>query len=146
MRNLSRFIVIAVAALWGVGIGLTGFCAEYQPAVKVKLIKKTTAAANGQQLSYPKTENPEVTVATVEIPPGGETGWHSHPFPVYAYVMSGVLAVAIGNGEHEFKEGDAIIEVIDTPHNGRNRGSTPVKLVVFYTGSQGGQNTVTAPK
>ena len=147
MKTVSKFIVIAIVTLWGVGIGLTGFCAEYESGVKVKLIKKTTTAANGQELAYPRDAKPEVTVATVEIPPAGETGWHSHPFPVYAYVMAGTIAVAIGSGgEHEFKEGEAIIEVMDTAHNGRNRGSVPVRLVVFYTGVLGGQNTVTAPK
>lgn len=147
MKILPKAMMIAVLTLWLAGTGLTGFCAEYQPGVKVQVVKKTTRAANGQELAYPRTATPEVTVATVEIPPGSETGWHSHPFPVYAYVMSGVLSVAIGSGGvHDFKEGEAIIEVIDTPHNGRNQGSIPVKLVVFYTGALGGQNTVAAPK
>jgi quercetin dioxygenase-like cupin family protein len=144
---MSKAIVISATALWFAAISLTGFCADYQPGVKVQVVKKTTTAANGQELAYPKTANPEVTVATVEIPAGGETGWHSHPFPVYAYVMSGVLSVAIeGGSDHDFREGEAIIEVIDTRHNGRNKGSVPVKLVVFYTGALGGQNTVTMPK
>jgi quercetin dioxygenase-like cupin family protein len=51
-----------------------------------------------------------------------------------------------GGSDHDFREGEAIIEVIDTRHNGRNKGSVPVKLVVFYTGALGGQNTVTMPK
>jgi quercetin dioxygenase-like cupin family protein len=147
MNRIPQIVLIAAAALFFAGIGPAGFCADYQPGVKVQVVKKATRAANGQELAYPKTANPEVTVATVEIPPGGETGWHSHPFPVYAYVMSGVLSVAIeGGSDHEFREGEAIIEVIDTRHNGRNRGSVPVKLVVFYTGALGGQNTVTAPR
>jgi quercetin dioxygenase-like cupin family protein len=147
MNKASRFIVAAVVILWGFGAGPNGLCAEYKPGVKVSVIKKTTTAANGQELAYPRDAKPEVTVATVEVPPGGETGWHSHPFPVYAYVMAGTITVAVeGAGEHVFKEGEAIIEVMDTAHNGRNRGSVPVRLVVFYTGVLGGQNTVTAPK
>lgn len=47
-----------------------------------------------------------------------------------------------GGEQYDFKEGEAILEVINTPHIGRNRGKVPVKLVVFYTGAEGGQNTV----
>lgn len=44
--------------------------------------------------------------------------------------------------ENIFREGDAIIEIVNAPHNGRNAGKTPVKLVVFYTGVEGSPNTV----
>ncbi len=118
------------------------FAAEYEGGVKVTLIKKAITAANGQKLAYSGTANPEVTAALVEIPPGGDTGWHFHPIPVYAYVLSGSITVEIqGSGSYEFKEGDAILEVINTPHIGRNKGRAPVKLVVFYTGEEGGKNT-----
>ena len=30
--------------------------------------------------------------------------------------------------------GDVLAEVVNTLHNGRNVGTVPVKLVVFYTG------------
>jgi quercetin dioxygenase-like cupin family protein len=122
------------------------FASDYE-GVKVTLIKKATTAANGQKLAYAKTENPEVTAALVELPPGGDTGWHSHPIPVYAYVVSGAITVTIeGGGQYDFKEGEAIIEVIKTPHIGRNSGKVPVKLVVFYTGAEGGQNTMKTAK
>ncbi len=144
MKN-PKSIVMAALVFWVAGAGLTGFCADYQTGVKVQVLKKATAAANGQELAYPQVAKPEVTVALVEIPPGGETGWHSHPFPVYAYVMAGALTVAIGSGgEQDFREGEAIIEVVNTPHNGRNRGTVPARLVVFYTGALEKPNTVTA--
>ena len=34
----------------------------------------------------------------------------------------------------QFKEGDAIVEVVGINHNGANRGDEPVRLIVFYTG------------
>ena len=112
-------------------------------ALKVSLVKKATTTTNGQKISYPKTGSPEVTVVTVDIPSGGETGWHQHPIPVYAYVLAGELAVEFEDGKQNiFKEGDAIIEVVNTPHNGRNLGKAPVKLVVFYTGVEGSPTTV----
>jgi quercetin dioxygenase-like cupin family protein len=121
---------------------LSALASDYE-GVKVTLIKKATTAANGQKLVYTASGNPEVTAALVEIPPGGDTGWHSHPILVYAYVLSGAITVALEGGEqYDFKEGEVIFEVINTPHIGRNKGKAPVKLVVFYTGAEGGQNTV----
>ena len=34
------------------------------------------------------------------------------------------------------KTGDALAEVVNTAHNGRNVGTEAVKLVVFYAGSK----------
>lgn len=79
----------------------------------------------------------------VEIPSGGETGWHFHPVPVYAYVLSGSLIIETEDGEKQaFAEGDAIIENVNTLHNGRNTDSVPARLVVFYTGEKGSPTTV----
>ena len=114
------------------------FAGEYDTGVKVDLLVKSTTASDGQKVVYAKTDNAEVTVVTVEIAPGKETGWHLHIVPVYAYIIEGTLAVEMGGGKrYEFKKGQAIIEVMNTPHNGVNIGDVPVKLVAFYTGEQG---------
>jgi len=116
--------------------------AEYE-GVMATQIKKSTTTSNGRKLDYLKTDSPEVTVLIVEIPAGGETGWHMHPVPVYAYMLSGAITVEMENKEkYDFREGDALFEVVNTPHNGKNVGKTPAKLVVFYTGEQGKPNTV----
>ena len=116
--------------------------AEYE-GVMATQIKKSTTSSNGQKLDYLKTDSPEVTVLMVEIPAGGETGWHIHPVPVYAYMLSGAITVEMENKEtYDFSKGDALLEVVNTPHNGKNLGTVPAKLVVFYTGEQGKPNTV----
>ena len=118
------------------------FCGDYE-GLTVSPVRKTTTTTNGGKISYPRTESPEVTVVTVEIPPQGETGWHMHPVPVYGYVLAGELVVEFEDGKQSrFKEGDAIIEVVNAPHNGKNTGTVPVKLVVFYTGAEGQPNTI----
>ena len=144
--NENKTIVSALVFIIISG-SISAIAADYDGGVKVSVIKKETKAANGQKLAYAKTENPEVTAALVEIPPGGDTGWHSHPILVYAYVLSGAITVELeGGGQYDFKEGEAILEVINTPHIGRNKGKAPVKLVVFYSGAEGSQNTVKAVK
>ena len=121
----------------------------YEGGIRVTKILTATTASNGQKLSYLRTDNPEVTAMTVEIPPGVETGWHTHGVPVYAYVLDGKITVEMAGGAtYDFTKGDAIIEVRDTPHNGRNTGDTTARLLVFYTGAVGTPNVtrVTAPK
>ena len=82
----------------------------------------------------------------VEIKPGAETGWHSHPVPLYAYVLEGDLTVEVkGGNTYHFTAGNAIVEVVNVPHNGKNLGATPVVLIVFYTGETGTPNTVMTP-
>ena len=140
-RRLSA-ITYFLAVLILISSSINVPAAEYE-GVKVTQIKKATTDSNGQKLAYLKTDSPEVTVLMVEIPAGGETGWHMHPVPVYAYMLSGAITVEMENGEtHNFKEGDAIIEAVNMPHNGKNLGTIPAKLVVFYTGEQGKPNTV----
>lgn len=112
--------------------------ADYGGGVTAKVLTRTTRTGNGQKISYPCTDRAEVTAVGVELAPGSETGWHKHPVPVYAYVVAGTLVVELEDGRRlTFSAGDAIIEVVDTLHNGRNLGKEPVKLAVFYLGEEG---------
>jgi quercetin dioxygenase-like cupin family protein len=116
---------------------------EYSGGVQARVVLKTKNMSNGQPIAYLKMDNPEVTVMTVELPPGAQTGWHTHPVPVYAYVLSGSLTVEMeGKKTSTFQAGDAIIEVVDTRHCGKNTGDAPVKLVVFYTGAENLLNVI----
>lgn len=114
---------------------------DYVGRVKAEKILVTTTAGNGQKHIYLQTVRPEVTAMTVEIPPGAETGWHLHTVPVYAYVLAGILEVELADGKTLiFKQGEAIVEVQNLAHNGRNHGSETVRLAVFYTGEEGRAN------
>ncbi len=119
----------------------------YLPAVRATPILRTTTTSGGQPIVYPKTAQPEVSALLVEIPVGAETGWHRHPFPCYAYILSGELTVEVEGGKiNHFKAGDAMAETVDLLHNGKNTGSEPVRLVMFVTGEKGQPFTVKAAK
>lgn len=121
--------------------------AEYDAGVQGKVVIQTETMSNGAPIDYLDTDHPKVTVMTVDIAPGANTGWHSHPMNVYAYVMSGQLKVEIEGGKTaEFKEGEAIIEVVKLRHNATNHGKIPVRLVVFYLGEKGIPNVIRAGK
>ena len=107
---------------------------------------KTTTTWEGKALRYPEGQA-EITGLIVEIPVGAETGWHGHPVPSFGMVLEGSLAVTLKDGRvKRIAAGEAIAEVVDTLHNGRNVGDRPVKLVVFYAGAVGTPLTTSATR
>lgn len=143
----ARFLKLGIFLIILLGAIATAHADDYVGTVKAEKILVTTTAGNGQKHAYLKTEHPEVTAMTVEIPPGAETGWHLHTVPVYAYVLAGTLEVKIADGKtFTFKPGDAIVEVQNLAHNGRNLGRETVRLVVFYTGEEGRPNVTRVEK
>lgn len=138
--------VIRVLVLVGVlNVSVAG-AAEYGGGVQAKVVLKSTVTSNGARIAYPVTDRPEVTAMTVTIAPGAETGWHSHPVPVYAWMLDGELTVDVEGGKsYRFTAGDPIIEVVNTRHNGRNTGKVPARLAVFYTGIEGKPSVVRTP-
>jgi quercetin dioxygenase-like cupin family protein len=111
--------------------------------VQVTLQLKTTRSWNGSPIVYPRGE-PEMTGLLIELAPGGETGWHAHPAPSFAWVLEGELEISLADGSvKRVKAGEAVAEVIDTMHNGRSVGKAPVKLLVVYMGAVGQSLTET---
>jgi quercetin dioxygenase-like cupin family protein len=95
----------------------------------------TSTSWNGGSFSYPDGV-PEVTVVTLKMEEGDETGFHCHPVPAFAYIISGSIMVETASGEQmTLNAGDAMVEVMDTIHNGRAMGG-PIELVAFYSGSK----------
>jgi quercetin dioxygenase-like cupin family protein len=118
---------------------------ESSATVKVTQLLKTTQTWNGAPIKYPEGQA-EITSLMIEIAPGGETQWHEHPVPSFGMVLVGTLEVSLTDGKKKLiKAGEPIAEVIATAHNGRNVGTTPLKLVVFYAGAVGKQLSVQRP-
>lgn len=133
-----RSALIVVAALLPFAAGAI----EPSATVKVTQLLKTTKSWNGVPIKYPEGQA-EITGLLVEIAPGGETKWHEHPVPSFGMVLEGTLEVSLTDGRKKLiKPGEAVAEVIATAHNGRNVGTTPLKLLVFYAGAVDKQLTV----
>jgi quercetin dioxygenase-like cupin family protein len=106
-----------------------------KPTVAPVLQSSTTII--GQDIAYPKGEA-QVTAAIVTIPPGGQTGWHVHPVPLFGYMLEGELTVDYGDkGTHTYKTGEALMEAMNWPHNGMNKGTVPVRILTVYSGAKG---------
>jgi quercetin dioxygenase-like cupin family protein len=105
---------------------------------------KTGETVIGQAVVYPQGAA-TITAAIVVILPGRETGWHIHHVPLFAYMLEGELTVDYGSkGKKVYKPGDSLMEAVDWAHNGTNKGSSPVRILAVYLGSEGKNNTVPA--
>lgn len=133
MKNIQIIFGLVMA----LGCHAQAYALDQSAAVKVTTVLKTETSWNGKPIEYPSGKA-EITGMVVEIAPGGETGWHLHPVPSFGMVLEGELEVHLKSGAVKLlKPGEALAEVVNTLHNGRNVGSVPVKLVVFYTGAVG---------
>ena len=95
----------------------------------------------GENIQYPTSGAPKITVALVTVAPGTPAAFHRHPVPLVAYILEGELTVDYGpKGLKTFRQGDAVVEAMDLPHRGMNLGSGIVKLLAVYIGAEGAAN------
>ena len=106
-------------------------------------VLETSTTIIGQPIAYPAGEA-QVTAAIVTIPPGGQTGWHLHAVPLFGYMLQGELTVDYGDkGTHTYKTGEGLMEAMNWPHNGMNKGTVPVRILAVYAGAKGLANAET---
>ena len=113
--------------------------AEDAAAIKptVTPVLESSTAIIGQPIAYP-AGTAKVTAAIITIPAGGETGWHTHAVPLFGYMLDGELTVDYGSeGTHVYKVGDALMEAMNWPHDGMNKGTVPVRILAVYIGAVG---------
>ncbi|WP_437711742.1 cupin domain-containing protein [Sorangium sp. So ce448] len=104
----------------------------------MEIIAKGEASWDGAALPAYPTTAPEITVARITIPPRGALPVHKHPSINAAYLVSGAVTVVTESGrERQLHAGDAIIELVNAWHTGRNDGDEPAVFVVVYAGSPG---------
>jgi quercetin dioxygenase-like cupin family protein len=125
-------------ALWSAGNADTGEATS--------ALLDTGKTVLGQTLSYPTKAAAKVTAEIIAMAPGAETGWHKHEVPLFGYMLDGELTVDYGgDGTRVYRKGDAFIEAIGTPHNGRNSGSSEVRILAVFMGADGVPDTVSVP-
>ena len=124
-------IGLAAASLFCTGLV---WAAEPAPAVTSRIILKATRTWDGTPIVYPQG-TAEVTGIIVTLAPGAQTGWHAHPVPSFGMVLEGELEVELQDGRRlTLEAGDGLAEVFERAHNGRNTGTVPMKVLVFYAG------------
>jgi quercetin dioxygenase-like cupin family protein len=104
-------------------------------AVSVDMLAKTGSSWDGNPLpSYPAGD-PEITILKIAVPPGTQLPLHLHPVINAGVLTEGELTVVTQTGKVlHLKAGDAIVEVVNTWHYGKNEGDLPAEIIVFYAG------------
>lgn len=144
-RPMPLAILAGIGFLAGTVAGLSATAQEKPaPFLSVEALLETGATILGQPLAYPAAGAPRVTAAILTLAPGAETGLHRHEVPLFAHILSGELTVAYeGAGRRIYRTGESLMEAVGTPHNGRNSGRTPVRILVVFMGGEGANDTVT---
>jgi len=101
----------------------------------VEVMAKTTKSWDNKNLiAYPSGE-PEITILNITIPPHSKLDWHKHPVINAGILVKGSLSVVSENGKTlHLKEGDSIVELVDTWHYGKNDSNESAQIIVFYAG------------
>ncbi|WP_429542148.1 cupin domain-containing protein [Pseudomonas frederiksbergensis] len=115
-------------------------CTTTPPSTEIEreiLLQSSQSWDNTPYIRYPDAA-PELTVLKLTIPANSKLPWHTHPIPNAAYILSGELTVEDRNSGQTrlIKQGEALAEMVNITHRGVT-GDTPVKLIVFYAGSEG---------
>lgn len=113
----------------------------------VKELVKSSRSWNGEPLpAYPHGQ-PEVTILRIHIPAGARLALHSHPVINAGVLLSGQLTVVAADGKTlQLDAGDPIVEVVNTPHYGINKGEVPAEIIVVYAGVVGSPISVAEPR
>ena len=130
--------LIAILILFPAGL----FGADQEPITVTELLK-TSASWDGAALpSYPRGKS-EVTIVRITVQPGAEFPLHQHPVINAGVLLSGELVVTTATKKTiHVKAGDAIAEVVNTWHSGKNEGKVPAEILVFYAGTVGTPITI----
>ena len=142
VRTSALLLLLPIAAATPAALA----AGDYAGSAKAETLLKATRTWDEKKIEYPKGEA-EVSILKVTIPPGGATGWHLHPVGSFGVVVKGTLEVHLEDGRvKRVGAGEPLAEVVNTRHEGRNAGSEPVELLVFYTGVVGTPITVKSDK
>ncbi len=112
---------------------------------QVRTILSTATTVVGEPIRYPSGAPALITAVEIMLQPGQQTGWHTHPVPLFGYILEGELTVDYGSkGQRIYRQGDALAEAMKQVHNGRNQGPNPVKILAVFLGMTGIQGSVPA--
>ena len=111
--------------------------------VKVEVLAKASTSWNGSPLPAYKKGEPEITIQRITIPPKVRLPLHKHPVINAGVLLKGKLTVVTKTGEIlHLKSGDPIIEIVNQWHYGKNEGTEPAEIIVFYAGAVGEPITI----
>ena len=138
MRNLVCCICVTVL--------LSRAAAAEEHGARVDVLAKSGASWNGVPLRGYMKGTPEVTILRIQIPPGAQLPLHTHPVINAGVLIKGELTVVCEDStKFHLSAGEAIVEVVDTWHYGKNEGDITAEIIVFYAGIRDTSITIKKP-
>ena len=87
----------------------------------MRTVLSTETTVTGETIKYPSGAPAQLTALEITLQPGQQTGWHTHPVPLFGYILDGELTVDYGpKGQRVYRKGDGFAEATNEAHNGRN--------------------------
>ena len=89
-------------------------------------------------VGMPKGDQQEIKVLSATLKPGDKTPFHTHQYPVIAYILEGTFTLEMeGRPPLVKKAGEAFTEPPNVKMTGFNKGDVPMKVVIFYVSGPG---------
>lgn len=119
--------------------------ATFEDAFKVK----REDPATGWELEAEAKPNPDIAVQVIDFAPGGQSGWHRHPGPVFISVVTGTMTFYSSDDpacEPVVRSaGQGFLDVGDRAHIARNESGAAARNVVTYLAPRGAPLRIDQP-
>jgi quercetin dioxygenase-like cupin family protein len=91
-----------------------------------------------QRADDPGAKSHEAVMASVTVAPGASAGRHMHPGIEIAYVLDGAIIVEHQGRQPVTKKAGEFFQIDpNAPHDARNTGSAPAKILAIYLVEKG---------
>jgi len=124
-------------------LGRATFADPSDPAFKVKRI---SGAWHAEVKAMP---NLDIAVQRIVFQPGGQSGWHRHPGPVFIEVVTGTMTFYMSDDPScapiVRSAGQGYLDVGEHAHIARNESGAPAENIVVYLAPQAAALRIDAP-
>ena len=158
--RMSKRLVIGIALAAGIPAGLI-WATSSSGTQSVLIGRATFKPTTGDVLQVQRVQPPnwgvvvqarpslDVAVQTITFDPNANSGWHSHPGPVFISVVQGEITFYEGD-DPDCKPtvrhaGEGFLDVGDHAHIARNESGLPATSVVTYFVPPGAPLRIDAP-
>ncbi len=151
LRILATFVmglfVIVGAAIATPGIGILG-----APVHARGTLAEQLNVRSGSGIELLARSSVDIVTQQITIAPGGSTGWHGHPGPVFVTIKSGAMTLVYANNPacagRTYTAGQSFVDRGDEEmHNAFNLRSEPLEFWATYLvpGAPGAAFRIDAP-
>lgn len=139
-------VVICGGLAWGTMGSGTSSTLVGPPAV-YEGFKVKRESVDGWEVKIQARQGLSVATQTITFQPGGQSGWHTHPGPVFISVKEGTMTFYDENCNATVRmAGQGFLDTGADPHLARNESESPATNVVTYFAPPGAPLRIDAPQ